>query len=156
MTVSEAMTQWKIGKDKMINYLNDGIIPGITVTNGIIDIPDFGVPLVPPSNAKITSESVIKYILKALKDLQFINYRILKIEKSVFETVIHRLEQDGDIEKLHDVSEPDYSSVSDFIITDKGTERLKKKKFSIDELTANINFVYKNISGDISVKIKPE
>ena len=100
MTITEAMAEWKIGKEKMITYLNDGIIPGISVTDNIIEIPDIGAPLVPPPNAKITSDSVIKYILTAMDKLQFINYRILKIEKPVFETVIHRFERDGEIEMI--------------------------------------------------------
>ena len=147
------MVKWKIGKDNMINYLNEGIIPGITVTDGVIEIPDMGAPLVPPSNANITSESVIKYILKALDNYQYIDFRILKIRENVFSDIIYQLERNGYIKILENVISPDFSSVIDFAITDAGRERLRKKRFRLNDINISGNASLGVVSAGISTSL---
>ncbi len=146
MTLSEAKEKWNTSHEKLCQWLEYGFIPEVRLNNGIVTVGETK-PFVPKKNANITVESVRKYILTACENLEYIDYKILFIEKEQFCAIIMQLEENNYIRKnLPDV---DYTTNRNFTITEEGEKFLKKRKFTLGELNFSLNFKYLSLDGKI-------
>lgn len=147
MTISEAKCNWNISYKTLCEYLERGFIPRVKIVDGIIIIPDNIKILVPALNATITSDNVVKYILKALNEFLYIDYHILLIHPEQFEAIMKRTEQNGYIYKISESA--DYKSTIGFAITEKGLKRMKSRNFGLGNLDFKLGFGYKAVYGEI-------
>ena len=152
MTITEAQKQWHISESRIIELLERGFIPGVTIIDGRIAIDDQTVePIIPSSNATITRDSVVRYILRALDEFKYIDHRILCIPADQFQAIMRELEHEGYINKITDNS--DYLSVKGFSLTEKGSEKKNAKKFALENIGFKLGFKYKAVYLEIGGNI---
>lgn len=147
MTLTEAKKKWGISYDTLCCWLDLGYLPNVTIDNGIIDIGNVE-PYVPKTNARITVESVRKYILRACSEFKFISYKILNISMEQFKVILLQLEDKKYIQR--NSSNVKFTSNENFTITEDGEAFLKKGNFKLSDIEFNLNFKY----GGVKVKIK--
>ena len=152
MTLKELKDNWRISDKTLCEYLELGFIPDISIVDGKLLFPDKIKLLVPSKNAKITIDSVVKYILRALNEFLYTDYRILLIQAEQFTAIMEQTEQNGYIKKISD--EADYSSTKGFMITEQGKNKLKASRFGLDKLSFKIGFKYKAVYAELNGEIK--
>ena len=156
MNVLEARKKWGVSDNTMLQYLSSGMIPDVSVRDGVICIPNDIVPLVPRKGTKIDSVSVRKFILKACNEFKYIDHRILCISADDFLTITNDLEEQGCLKRKKEYT--DGGDSRQYIITEKGEECLKKNRFQMNELSLSLSFAYDPCSnivlptGQITVK----
>lgn len=104
MTISEAQSRWGVSDKIMLDYLNNGLIPNVSIVNNNISIPEINKPFRMPSNVKRTAENIYLYIIKACNEGYYINSGIigLNISESVFSACISELLDKDILKKTSD------------------------------------------------------
>lgn len=148
MTITEAKNQWSVSYDTICQWLEQGIIPDVEIVDGAISINN-PKPIIPRKNANITVENVRKYILTASNEMGYIDYKILHIKQEHFCEILSQLEDSKYVKSRKNVNSPDYSNNKDFVITEKGSEALKKDKFKLQKLNFEFKFKYLSLSAEI-------
>ncbi len=146
MTLLEAKNKWNVSYETLCIWLEIGLIPDVRMDNGKIIISG-SKPFVPNNGSKITVENVRKYILRACMNFEYIDYRILCIEKRQFESILQQLEEANYVRK--DVPTASYKSNRNFTITEIGEEKLKKKKLQLNSLGFALDFKYLKVNAEI-------
>lgn len=134
MNLEETRKTWNISEKTLISWLDNGFIPDISMENGKISIGNLK-PFALKKGTRITVDSVRKYILRACKEFNYIDYNILHIEREHFVDIMIQLEENDYIRK--NFPSADYSSNRNFILTEKGSKFLKKK-LNLENLNFNI------------------
>lgn len=147
MTLTEAKKKWGISYETLCCWLDLGYLPNVTIENGIIDVEN-DEPYIPKANAKITVESVRKYILLACSELKFISYKILNISAEQFQAILLQLEDKKYIQR--NLPTANLTSNENFIITEDGEAFLRKGKFKLSGIEFCLNFKY----GGVKVKLE--
>lgn len=149
MTIDEAKNKWKVSHNKICDWLDAGIIPDVQVIDRKINIPDIEL-LIPQKGTKITIKKVREYIMKAIIDLKYIDYRILAIEPEKFRAILEQLETSGYV--IKEESNADYLSNRGFITTEVGEDKYTKKKMELKKLNFELGFKY----DVLSIKVESE
>lgn len=147
MTLTEAKKQWGISYDTLCCWLDLGYLPNVTIENGLIDVGNVE-PYIPKANAKITVESVRKYILLACSELKFISYKILNISEKQFQVILLQLEDKKYIQR--NLPTVNFTSNENFTITENGEAFLKQGKFKLSGIEFHFDFKY----GGVKVKLE--
>lgn len=145
--------KWRVSYKTLCKWLDTGILPDTKIIDGIVQI-QCNKPLIPGNNAIINTENVRKYILKACKEFQYIDYRILGMKAEQFQAILLQLEE----KKYIQPNSPQLDRLSNkhFSITEDGEAFLKQGKFQLESLNFEIGFSYKGIAAKLNGNLKKE
>ena len=129
LTLSEAMSKWKISSDRLLILLAKGMIRGVVIKDNKILLPSHKTIKIPKDKQKVTVEYVIKTILEMCNEFGYVDNRLLGIDEADFAEIITAMESGG-LLKRKNKNKPLYSN-ENYMITAKGSENLNKKRFTL-------------------------
>ncbi len=133
MTISEACGKWNLkSEDTVWDYIKKGYIVGLSTENNQIILPDIPKPHIVGKGKKLSQSTMIKNILKACDNMEYISAYILGLTEEQFELIMTELVEQGYLKGKSTLN----GSNMGYRITMKASE-YNKRSFKI------------NINGDI-------
>ena len=153
MTIEEARKKWGFSADAMIYLLEKGGIPNVRLNGNCVSVED-PKPFLVKKGVHITVDSIRKYILQAVQNMEYMDANTFDISKENFSMILQQLLDNHYIQANKE--KPNCSNTMDFITTELGEKSLKKKKLQLDELTFGSNLTSRGLKGDATATFKPE
>jgi len=84
MTLNEAVEKWNISRTTILNYIADGMVYGVTIEEGQLNLPEVPRPKKIRANCRRNSENIYRWLLKACIQGEYVNAQLFGITRECF------------------------------------------------------------------------